>query len=124
MNDVGKTLSAESKIDQELLKYLPSPKVRLYRLENLDSCWDFINDNSIERFVESFCNETLTKVYRLMIFSTELKVNSNLFMYNLKRAIEEESIKRNFDCFQLVKQDKYTVIDVIYNNQQIIYLSD
>ena len=124
MDDVDKTLFTGSKIDQELVKYLPSPKVRLYRLENLESCWDFINDNSIEKFVKSFCNETLTKLYRLMIFSTELKVISNLFMYHVKRAIESEAIKRNFDCFELVKQDKDTVIDVIYNNQQIIYLTN
>ena len=123
MNGVDKTLFAESKIDQELIKYLPFPNIRLYRLENIESCWDFMNNNSIQRFVESFCNETLTKVYRLMLFSSEIKVD-NFFLYELQRAIERESLKRNFDCFQLVKQDKNTVIDVIYNKQQIVYLTN
>ena len=121
MNDFNKTLFAGTKIDQELIKYLPSPNIKLYRLENIDSCWDFMNNNSIERFVESFCNETLTKVYRLMLFSSEIKAD-NFFLYYLKRAIERESLKRNFDCFNLVKQDKNTVIDVIYNEQQIILI--
>ena len=122
MDDFNKTF-AGTKIDQELIKYLPSPNIKLYRLENIDSCWDFMNNNSIERFVESFCNETLTKVYRLMLFSSEIKADK-FFLYYLKRAIERESLKRNFHCFQLVKQDKHTVINVIYNNKQIIYLSD
>ena len=120
---VDKTLFAEGKIDEKLIKYLPSPKTKLYRLENIESCWDFMNNNSIQKFVESFCNETLTKVYRLMVFSSEIEADK-FFLYDLKRAIEEESLKRNFDCFQLVKQDKHTVIDVIYNEKQIIYLSD
>ena len=123
MNSVNKELFAKGKIDQELITYLPRPYIKLYRLENIELCWDFINNNSIQRFVESFCNETLTKVYRLMIFSSEIKAH-NLFLYDLKRAIERESLKRNFDCFQLVKQDKCTVVDVIYNEQQIVYLSD
>ena len=123
MNSVNKELFTKGKIDQELITYLPRPYIKLYRLENIESCWDFINNNSIQRFVESFCNETLTKVYRLMIFSSEIKAH-NLFLYDLKRAIERESLKRNFDCFQLVKQDKCTVVDVIYNEQQIVYLSD
>ena len=120
---VDKNLFTEGKINENLNKYLPSPKYKLYRLENLESCWDYIEDNSIESFVKTFCNETLTKVYRLMLFSTEIKLD-NFFLYYLKRAIERESLKRNFDCFQLVKQNKCDVIDVIYNEEQIIYLSD
>ena len=120
---VDKTLFAESKIDQELKKYLPCPKTRLYRLQNIESCWDYLNDNSIQSFVGSFCNETLTKVYRLMLFSSEIKADT-FFLYKLKKAIERESLERNFDCFKLVKQDKYHVIDVIYVNKQIVFYSD
>ena len=97
--------------------------VKLYRLENIESCWDYLEHNSIEKFTQSFCNETLTRVYRLMIFSSELDI-SPYFLYNLQRAIERESLKRNFDCFQLVKQDKNDVIDVIYNDKQFIYLTN
>ena len=96
---------------------------KLYRLENIESCWDFMESNSIQSFVELFCNETLSRVYRLMIFSSEIEAD-RFFLYDLKIAIERESINRNFDCFRLVKQDKYTVIDVIYHQKQIIYLSD
>ena len=118
-----KNLFAEGKINEKLIKYLPSPKFKLYRLENIESCWEYIKNNSIQSFVKSFCNETLTKVYRLMLFSSEIELD-NFFLYYLKRAIERESLKRNFDCFQLVKQDKYDVLDVIYNDKQIIHLSD
>ena len=118
---LDKNLFTEGKFNDKL--YLPLPKYRLYRLENLESCWDFIENNSIDCFVRTFCNETLTKVYRLMLFSSEIKLD-NFFLYYLKRAIERESLKRNFDCFQLVKQNKHDVLDVIYNEKQIIYLSD
>ena len=118
---LDKNLFTEGKFNETL--YLPFPKYRLYRLENLESRWDFIENNSIECFVRTFCNETLTKVYRLMLFSSEIKLD-NFFLYYLKRAIERESLKRNFDCFQLVKQNKHDVMDVIYNEKQIIYLSD
>ena len=111
----------EDKIYKELKNYLPSPKFKLHRLENIESCWEFIENNSIESFVKSFCNETLTRVYRLIIFSSEIKFG-NLFLHHLSRAIERESLKRNFDCFQLVKQDKNDVLDVIYNAKQIIYI--
>ena len=120
---VDKTLFAEGKIGAELNKYLPRPKTRLYRLENIESCWEFLHDHSIQTFVKTFCNETLSKVYRLMLFSSEIEVE-HLFLYELKRAIEEESLKRKFDCFKLVKQDKYHVQDVIYVNNQIVFYSD
>ena len=109
------------------IKYLPKSNSymdkKLYRLENIESCWNFMENNSIQSFVELFCNETLSRVYRLMLFSSEIEAD-RFFLYDLKKAIERESIKRNFDCFQLVKQDKHTVIDVIYHQKQIIYLSD
>ena len=98
-------------------------KTKLFRLENIESCWNFIEDNSILSFVELFCNETLSRVYRLTIFSSELQ-QDNFFLYELKKSIEREAIKRNFDCFQCVKQNKYSVMDVIYNEKQIIHLSD
>ena len=62
---------------------------KLFRLENIESCWDFIEDNSIESFVESFCNETLSKVYRLMIFSSELQ-QDHFFLMNLKKLLTEK----------------------------------
>ena len=96
---------------------------KLFRLENIESCWDFIEYHSIQSFVELFCNETLSKVYRLMIFSSELE-QDRFFLHKLKKAIEKEAIKRKFDCFQLVKQSKYAVKDVIYSQNKIIYLSD
>ena len=96
---------------------------KLFRLENIDSCWEFIEDNSVESFVDLFCNETLSRVYRLMIFSTELKQN-NIFLNELRKKIDEESIKRNFDCFQPVKQTLENVVDVIYCQKTIIRLND
>ena len=97
--------------------------VKLFRLENIESCWNYIENNSIQRFVESFCNETLSKVYRLMLFSSEIEADHH-FLYELRGAIERESLNRNFDCFQVIKQDKRNVIDVIYHGKQIIYLTD
>ena len=96
---------------------------KLFRLENIESCWDFIKDNSVKSFVELFCNETLSRVYRLMIFSSELQ-QDHFFLNELKKAIDREAIKRKFDCFEPVKENKYTVMDVIYNQKQIIHLSD
>ena len=119
-------LFVEGKIDPKLIKYLPktnSHMDKLFRLENIESCWDFMENNSIQSFVELFCNETLSRVYRLMLFSSEIEAD-RFFLYDLRKASERESIKRNFDCFKLVKQDKHTVIDVIYHQKQIIYLSD
>ena len=96
---------------------------KLFRLENIESCWDFIEDNSIQSFVELFCNETLSRVYRLMIFSSDLKQN-NIFLNELKKSIDKEAIKRNFDCFHPVKQNTDTVRDVIYCQKRIIHLND
>ena len=93
------------------------------RLENIESCWDFMENYSIESFVNLFCNETLTKIYRLMIFSSTLK-QDNIFLDKLKKSIEKEAIKRNFDCFHLVKQNKDSVEDVIYCQKRIIYLNN
>ena len=94
--------------------------VKLFRLENIDSCWDFMKDNSIQSFVELFCNETLS---RLMIFSSHLKEN-HMFLKDVRNAIEIEARKRKFDCFQPIKQNRYNVQDVIYHQKEIIYYSD
>ena len=96
---------------------------KLFRLENIESCWDFIEYHSIQSFVELFCNETLSRVYRLMIFSSELE-QDHFFLYEVKNAIEKQAIKRKFDCFELIKQNKYDVRDVIYSQNKIIHLSD
>ena len=98
-------------------------KHKLFRLENIESCWNFIEDNSIQSFVELFCNETLSRIYRLMIFSSDLKQN-HIFLNELKKSIDKEAIKRNFDCFQSVKQTSDSVIDVIYCQKQIIHLNN
>ena len=97
--------------------------VKLFRLENIESCWDFIEDNSIQSFVELFCNETLSRVYRLIIFSSDLQKN-HLFLKDVRNHIDREAIKRKFDCFQPIKENKYNVRDIIYSQKQIIYLSD
>ena len=97
--------------------------VKLFRLENIDSCWDFMKDNSIQSFVELFCNETLSRVYRLIIFSSDLQQN-RMFLKEVRNAIDSEAVKRKFDCFQPIKENKYNVRDIIYNQKQIIYLSD
>ena len=96
---------------------------RLYRLENIESYLDFLEHNSIQRFTETFCNETLSRVYRLVMFSKEINASPH-FLYNLQRAIERESFKRNFDCFKVVKQNKYDVLDVIYHQKDFVYLTD
>ena len=96
---------------------------KLYRLENIESYLDYLEHNSIERFTQTFCNETLSRVYRLVIFSREIDA-SPYFLYNLQRAIERESLKRNFDCFQVLRQNKYDVLDVIYHEKKFVYLSD
>ena len=97
--------------------------VKLHRLENIDSYLDYLEHNSIERFTETFCNETLSRVYRLVIFSKEIDASPH-FLYQLQRAIERESLKRNFDCFKVIKQTKYDVLDVIYHQKEFVYLSD
>ena len=98
-------------------------KRKLFRLENIESVWDFIEDNSIENFVKLFCNETLSRVYRLIIFSSDLK-QDHIFLNEIQKRIDNEAIKRNFDCFQLVKQNDDTVTDIIYIQKQIIYKTD
>ena len=96
---------------------------KLFRLENIESCWTFMEENSIESFVELFSNETLSKVYRLIIFSSDLEQN-NMFLNELKNAIDREAIKRKFDCFQPVKQTRESVFDVLYCDRRIIYVDD
>ena len=97
--------------------------VKLHRLENIESFTDFLEYNSIERFIETFCNETLSRVYRLIIFSKEINATPH-FLYNLQRAIERESLSRNFDCFNVVKQNRDDVMDVIYHQKEFVYLND
>ena len=94
---------------------------KLFRLENIESCFAFIDNYSIETFVELFCNETLSKVYRLLIFSSELEYN-HIFLNELQKSIDREAIKRKFDCFQPLKQNIENVQDVIYCDKQIVYL--
>ena len=97
--------------------------VKLLRLENIESCWDFIKDRSIQSFVELFCNETLSRVYRLIIFSSDLE-EDHMFLKDVRDAIDIEAKKRKFDCYQPIKQNRYIVKDVIYHQKQIIYYSD
>ena len=95
--------------------------VKLHRLENIESFIDFLEDNSIERFVNTFCNETLSRVYRQIIFSKEIDADP-VFLYRLQRTIERESLNRDFDCFKVVKQNRRDVIDVIYHQKDFVYL--
>ena len=97
--------------------------VKLFRLENIESCWDFMEDNSIQSFVELFCNETLSRVYRLIIFSSDLQQN-HMFFKKVRDSIDKEAVKRKFDCFEPIKENRYNVRDIIYNQKRIIYLSD
>ena len=73
---------------------------KLFRLENIESCWDFMEYNSIQSFVELFCNETLTRVYRLIIFSSELQ-QDRFFCMNLKKLSREKQLKENLIVFSL-----------------------
>ena len=57
---------------------------KLFRLENIESAWDFIKDNSIENFVKLFCNETLSRLYRLIIFSSDLK-QDHIFLNEIQK---------------------------------------
>ena len=93
----------------------------LFRFENIESCWYILEDYSIQSFVKLFCNETLSKIYRLIIFSSDLK-QDNIYLNELKKAIEKEAIKRNFDCFHVLKQNSDSVMDVIYHEKQIIHI--
>ena len=92
---------------------------KLYRLENIESYLDYLTYNSIKEFTSKFCNETLSKVYRLLIFSKEIDADP-LFLFRLKCTIERESLERNFDCFKVIKQEDYNVIDVIYHEKELI----
>ena len=93
-----------------------------YRLQNIDSCWTYIEDNSIKEFITLFSNETLSKVFRLIIFSSEL-LNNKIFLNKLKNEIDIEAQKRKFDCFQPIKDNSEKIIDVLYCDKKIIYLN-
>ena len=73
-------------------------KFKKFRLENIEQCWDYIHNEGLESFIYNFSNETLSKVYRLIIFSSELP-NVNTFYHNVQVNIEDEAQKRKFDCF-------------------------
>ena len=76
-------------------------RYRKYRLENIDKCWDYINENDLESFIHNFSNETLSKVYRLIIFSSELpKSNINTFYHNVQVSIEEKHKNENLIAFR------------------------
>ena len=99
-------------------------RYRRYRLENIDKCWDYINENDLESFIHNFSNETLSKVYRLIIFSSELpKSNIYTFYHNVQVSIEDEAQKRKFDCFSPhVKDNKSEIFDVIYVDKKIVLI--
>ena len=81
-----------------------------------------MEENSIESFVDLFWNESLSKVYRLIIFSSELE-QDNQFLNKVKNSIDREAIKRKFDCFQPVNKCLHkNVFDVVYCDKKIIYL--
>ena len=99
-----------------------SSRRKLFKLENIESCWTFMKENSIESFTELFCNETLSRVYRLIIFSSDLE-QDNKFLNEVKNAIDKEAIKRKFDCFQPVNKCLHeNVFNVVYCDRRIIKL--
>ena len=70
-----------------------SLKFKKFRLENIDQCWDYIHNEGLKNFIYNFSNETLSKVYRLIIFSSELpKYNKNMFYHNVQMNIEDENL--------------------------------
>ena len=99
-------------------------KYKKYRLENVEKCWDYIKNEGLEEFVYNFSNETLTKVFRLIIFSSELPEYDNKFYYNVQVSIEHEAQKRKFDCFSHIKDNKSNVFDVIYVDNKLVLIND
>ena len=97
-------------------------KYKKFRLENIDTCWDYINNESIENFIYNFSNETLSKVYHLIIFSSELPPYNNKFYYNVQVNIEHEAKKRKFDCFSHIKDNKSDIFDVVYVDNKIVLI--
>ena len=95
-----------------------------FKLENIESWVEFIEENSIESFTDLFYNETLSRVYRLIISHSELKAD-NKFLNNVKLATDKESEKRNFDCYTPKNNKNWNhenVFDVVYCNKKIIYI--
>ena len=99
-------------------------KYKKYRLENFEKCWDYIKNEGLEDFIYNFSNETLGKVYRLIIFSSELPEYSNKFYYSVQTNIEHEAQKRKFDCFSRIKDNKSNVFDVIYVDNKLILIDN
>ena len=97
-------------------------KYKKYRLENFEKCWDYIKNEGLEDFICNFSNETLAKVYRLIIFSSELPGYDNKFYYNVQLNIEHEAQKRKFDCFSHIKDNKSNVFDVIYVDNKLVLI--
>ena len=93
-----------------------------FRLENLEQCWDCIKSEGLEFFIKNFSNETLTKVFRLIIFSSELPKYHNKFYYDVQRSIENEAEKRNFDCFSHTEDNKSDIFDVVYVDKKIVII--
>lgn len=99
-----------------------SLKFKKFWLENFDRCWDYINNESLENFIYNFSNETLSKVYRLIIFSSKLPKYNNKFYYNIQRSIEHEAEKRKFDCFSHIKDNKSDIFDVVYVDNKLVMI--
>ena len=98
-------------------------KFKKFRLENIERCWDYIHNEGLENFICNFSNETLTKVYRLIIFSSELpKYNTNLFYHNVQTSIQNEAEKRKFDCFLHLKDNKSEIFDVVYVDDKLVLI--
>ena len=97
-------------------------KFKKFRLENIEQCWNYMKNEDIDSFVCNFSNETLSKVFRLIIFSSELPKYSNEFYYNVQRSIENEAQKRKFDCFSHIIDNKSDVFDVIYVDNKIVLI--
>ena len=99
-------------------------RYKKYRLENVEKCWDYINNEGLESFIYNFSNETLSKVFRLIIFSSELPENNkNIFYHNVQCSIENEAQKRKFDCFSHIKDNKSEIFDVVYVNNNLILIN-
>ena len=98
-------------------------RYKKFRLENIDKCWDYINEEGIESFIYNFSNETLSKVFRLIIFSSELpECNTNIFYHAIQVNIENEAKNRKSDCFSYGKDNKSEVFDVIYVDKKIVLI--
>ena len=97
-------------------------KYKKFRLENIDTRFNYINNEGIESFIYNFSSETLSKVYRLIIFSSELPPYDNKSYYNVQVNIEHEAEKRKFDCFSHIKDNKSDIFGVVYVDNKIVLI--